>query len=134
MWETCSNNAYFGDNRFLSKRFTFLTVSSKTYQIAEYIIQWTTIFLAAYQFFFNGLRDLVTSIWSQNEASYMFRIVLSPENINLILQPVLFSTWIMVVVESLYARRQADMEKDAERVGYSSGQLDAPGEEVHART
>ena len=94
-------------HRFLSKRFTFLTVSSKTYQIAEYIIQWTTIFLAAYQFFFNGLRDLVTSIWSQNEASYMFRIVLSPENINLILQPVLFSTWIMVVVESLYARRQA---------------------------
>ena len=94
-------------HRFLSKRFTFLIVSSKTYQIAEYIIQWTTIFLAAYQFFFNGLRDLVTSIWSQNEASYMFRIVLSPENINLILQPVLFSTWIMVVVESLYARRQA---------------------------
>ena len=56
-------------HRFLSKHFTFLTVSSKTYQIAEYIIQWTTIFLAAYQFFFNGLRDLVTSIWSQNEAS-----------------------------------------------------------------
>ena len=94
-------------HRFLSKHFTFLTVSSKTYQIAEYIIQWTTIFLAAYQFFFNGLRDLVTSIWSQNEASYMFRIVLSPDNVNLILQPVLFSTWIMVVVESLYARRQA---------------------------
>ena len=94
-------------HRFLSKHFTFLTVSSKTYQIAEYIIQWTTIFLAAYQFFFNGLRDLVTSIWSQNEASYMFRIVLSPDHVNLILQPVLFSTWIMVVVESLYARRQA---------------------------
>ena len=94
-------------HRFLSKHFTFLTVSSKTYQIAEYIIQWTTIFLAAYQFFFNGLRDLVTSIWSHNEASYMFRIVLSPDHVNLILQPVLFSTWIMVVVESLYARRQA---------------------------
>lgn len=108
-------------HRFLSKRFTFLTVSSKTYQIAEYIIQWTTIFLAAYQFFFNGLRDLVTSIWSQNEASYMFRIVLSPDNVNLILQPVLFSTWIMVVVESLYARRLASIEKDAERGGTCLG-------------
>ena len=108
-------------HRFLSKHFTFLTVSSKTYQIAEYIIQWTNIFLAAYQFFFNGLRDLVTSIWSQNEASYMFKIVLSPENINLILQPVLFSTWIMVVIESLYARRLASIEKDAERGGACLG-------------
>lgn len=120
-------------HRAVSKRFPSLRVSAKTYQIAEYIIQWTTIFLAVYQFFFNGLRELVTSIWSQTEASYMFKIVLAPENINLILQPVLFSTWIMVVVESLNARRQANMEKDAERAEYSSGQLDTPGKEVHAR-
>lgn len=107
-------------HRFLSKHFTFLTVSSKTYQIAEYIIQWTTIFLAAYQFFFNGLRDLVTSMWSKNEASYMFKIVLSPENINLILQPVLFSTWIMVVVESLYFRHRLSQKETVQRQAESA--------------
>lgn len=70
---------------------------------------------------------------SQNEASYMFKIVLSPENINLILQPVLFSTWIMVVVESLYARRLASIEKDAERGGeHALDQLHSPDTELHA--
>lgn len=97
-------------HRFLSKHFTFLTVSSKTYQIAEYIIQWTTIFLAAYQFFFNGLSDFIASESGNANASYMFTILLSPDNINLILQPVLFSTWVMVVIERLhFQHRQSRM-------------------------
>lgn len=77
-------------------------MSEETFQVAEYVIQWMTLFLAIYQFFFNGLSDFIASESGNANASYMFTILLSPDNINLILQPVLFSTWVMVVIERLH--------------------------------
>lgn len=108
-------------HRATIRRFPRLEVSEETFQVAEYVIQWMTLFLAIYQFFFNGLSDFIASESGNANASYMFTILLSPDNINLILQPVLFSTWIMVVIESLYARRLASIEKDAERGGACLG-------------
>ena len=52
--------------------------------------------------FFNGLSDFIASESGNANASYMFTSLLSPDNINLILQPVLFSTWVMVVIERLH--------------------------------
>ena len=89
-------------------------MSEETFQVAEYVIQWMTLFLAIYQFFFNGLSDLITSESGNANASYMFTILLSPDNINLILQPVLFSTWVMVVIERLHFRHRRSQKAIAQ--------------------
>ncbi|WP_448753572.1 SA1002 family membrane protein [Actinomyces sp.] len=93
-------------HRATIRRFPRLEVSEETFQVAEYVIQWMTLFLAIYQFFFNGLSDFIASESGNANASYMFTILLSPDNINLILQPVLFSTWVMVVIERLHFRHR----------------------------
>ncbi|MBB4071743.1 SA1002 family membrane protein [Canibacter oris] len=79
-------------------------LNEEGYEIGEYFIQWITIYLAVYQFFFDGLQDLIALAVTAETAKEVFDIALSPRNINLIAQPVLISTWILVVMEKLRLR------------------------------
>lgn len=92
--------------RFFGRHLPLWTLNEEGYEIGEYFIQWITIYLAVYQFFFEGLRDLMSLLLTSEELSETFSIVLSPRNINLVLQPVLISTWITVVMEKLRLRHQ----------------------------
>lgn len=79
-------------------------LTEEGYEIGEYFIQWITIYLAVYQFFFDGLQDLLGLLIAVDTAKEAFNIVLSPRNVNLVMQPVLISTWILVVMEKLRLR------------------------------
>lgn len=83
-----------------------LRLSGDDYEISEYFIQWMTIYLAVYQFFFDGMRSIVVLIDGAKTADEAFAIILNPSNINLVIQPLLISTWIVIVMEKLRARQE----------------------------
>lgn len=79
-------------------------LNEESYEIGEYFIQWITIYVAVYQFFFDGLHDIVSLLSTAETAKEIFNIALSPRNVNLVAQPILISTWILVVMEKLRLR------------------------------
>lgn len=82
----------------------WLSMNGEEYQIFEYFIQWTTIFCVVYQCFFDGFATLAQ--WSgATSAQEIFQIALSPDNLNLVLQPLLISSWILVVLERTSSER-----------------------------
>ena len=96
---------------FLRKRmeghWLWLSMNDEEYQIFEYFIQWTTIFCVVYQCFFDGFATLAQ--WSgATSAQEVFRIALSPNNLNLVIQPLLISSWILVVLERTGSERHGD--------------------------
>lgn len=86
----------------LDDRWHWLLMGDDEYQIFEYFIQWLTIFCVVYQCIFEGFADLGTSV----DVRQAFEIALAPDNINLVLQPLLLSSWITVVMER-FARKNA---------------------------
>ncbi|RRC94964.1 SA1002 family membrane protein [Schaalia canis] len=90
-----------------------LRLSGDDYEISEYFIQWMTIYLAVYQFFFDGMRSIVVLIDGELTAEETFDIILNPANVNLVIQPLLISTWIVIVMEKLRARHHEKHEQSA---------------------
>lgn len=85
----------------------WLSMNAEEYQIFEYFIQWTTIFCVVYQCFFDGFATLAQ--WSgATSAQEVFEIALSPDNLNLVLQPLLISSWILVVLERTSSEHSRD--------------------------
>lgn len=91
----------------ITRRFPRFALQDDDYDILEYLIQWMTIFLAVYQFMFDGLRDAFTFLEDSRTAREFFSIALSPQNINLVVQPLLISSWITIAMEKLHARNTA---------------------------
>lgn len=91
---------------FLRKRFKFLQLEQDDFDIIEYFIQWMTIFLAVYQFIFTGLESAIQFIESAQSAERFFNILLNPQNINLVMQPILISSWMTIGIEKLRGRQE----------------------------
>lgn len=101
--------------RRVLRRFPLLSLDGDDYEICEYFIQWMTIYLAVYQFFFDGLNRFVELLSTAQDAAQVFDVFLTPTNINLVLQPLLITTWIVVVMEKLRARHlEADSAETAQ--------------------
>ncbi|AZA11651.1 SA1002 family membrane protein [Corynebacterium gerontici] len=85
----------------LLKRRLLFHFNADEYVINEYLIQWSTIYLAVYQFMFDGIKDVAKELVASETSQQIFNIVLSPENINLAVQPLLICSWIALVMERL---------------------------------
>lgn len=103
------------------RRFPRFALQDDDYDILEYLIQWMTIFLAVYQFMFDGLRDAFSFLEDSHTAREFFSIALSPQNINLVVQPLLISSWITVAMEKLHARN-AEAHLTLEQEAAAEGQ------------
>lgn len=90
----------------LLQKFSFLRLSDEEYIIFEYFIQWVTIYVVVYQFMFDGVVNLAKLIPEINASADAFSVILSPGNINMVLQPLLITTWILVVMEKLHFEKQ----------------------------
>lgn len=93
----------------LLKRHALFQLGSDEYQIFEYFIQWVTIYLVVYQCFFEGFRSFVT--WYEmgdTTLKSIFEVALTPTNLNLVIQPLLIASWVLVVLERF--ARQNDPE------------------------
>lgn len=91
----------------------WFTLGDDEYQIIEYFIQWITIYLVIYQSFFDGLSSLV--MLAQQDATTIqevFSIALAPQNLNLVLQPMLISSWVLVVLERFARRNKPRAKKE----------------------
>lgn len=94
------------------KKFTFLQLDVEEYEICEYYIQWVTIYVVVYQFLFDGISSIFKILPELNlDHAYMFSVILSPNNINLVIQPLLISTWILVVMEKIKLRTKLEENK-----------------------
>ncbi|WP_336249071.1 SA1002 family membrane protein [Stomatohabitans albus] len=90
---------------FMINRGWLKRLGSEDIEIIEYFIQWSTIYLAVYQFMFDGINQVFSEVIGASTAKDMFQVILTPRNINLAMQPILISTWIAVVIEKLRQRR-----------------------------
>lgn len=97
----------------LRGRLRVFQLSEDEYDIIEYFIQWLTIFLAVYQFMFDGLQSVVVFLDSAQTAQEFFNIVLSPRNINIVVQPLLISGWMTIGIEKLRARQAHHQIKES---------------------
>lgn len=102
----CTAMLQYGLRNVAYRRWWRFRLHEDDYDILEYLIQWMTIFLAVYQFMFDGMREALTFLDGTHSARSFFNIVLSPNNINLVIQPLLISSWVTVAMEKL--RRKAD--------------------------
>lgn len=87
--------------RKLFKKIPKIRLSLKEYEIIEYFIQWTTIFVIVYQFAFDGFVNISKILPELGASAETFSVILSPNNINLILQPLLISTWVLIAMEKI---------------------------------
>ncbi len=94
--------------RPLLRRFPLFQMTLDDYEICEYYIQWSTIFLAVYQFVFQGFTSLSQEIVGATNVAEKFSLVFTPTNINLIVQPLLIASWITVVLEKYRLRLQIE--------------------------
>lgn len=92
--------------RRLLQKVPFLRLTNEEYVIFEYFIQWITIYVVVYQFMFNGVIAVVKLIPEVSISADAFAVLLSPDNINMALQPLLIATWILVVMEKLHFEKQ----------------------------
>lgn len=99
--------------RRILKRFYQLRLSDREAELIEYYIQWITIYVVVYQFAFDGFSNLASHIPELHASPHAFSVILSPQNINLILQPLLITSWITVVVERLARQTAAQRSKIA---------------------
>ena len=86
--------------RALTLRF-HLAADEEVYEIAEYFIQWFTIFLVVYQLYFAEIKEVFEAYLSRSLTNMAFDIALTPENLNIVMQPIAFSTWVVIAVEHM---------------------------------
>ena len=91
---------HYGLRAFLRSISKLFVLENDEISIFEYFIQWTTIYFVVYQCIFEGFASYFA--WAGAGADGIqdiFEILLKPENINLVVQPLLISSWILVVLE-----------------------------------
>lgn len=96
--------------RFLMKRIPKLRLNEEEYEISEYFIQWLTIYVVVYQMLFDTLKSLDKILPQMNNWKNAFEVILSPENINSVMQPLLIATWVAIVIEKLHYRNKMKLE------------------------
>lgn len=101
---------------FLIKHGWIFRFRDDDYVINEYLIQWSTIYLAVYQFMFDGVKNVAEELVASSNTQEIFNIVLSPENINLAVQPLLICSWIALVMERLRFRKGLGVHADEDVV------------------
>lgn len=103
---------HLGLRRRVIERWSVLALGEEETDIVEYFIQWMTIYLAVYQFMFEGLQQVYGLLTDAADARAFFSIVLSPRNINLVVQPLLISAWMTVAMEKLRRRHLASQPQE----------------------
>lgn len=93
--------------RFMTSRKLIWKLSPEDVEIAEYLVQWSTILLAVYQFVFDNLRAVINLSASADPSEELLELFFSPQHLNLALQPLLIAMWIAIVIEKLSSRRHA---------------------------
>lgn len=93
-----------GAQRWVTRRFPRLTLSQEEFEISEYLIQWLTIYVVVYQMLFDSLKSLGALLPQITNWQASFEVLLSPSNINAVIQPLLIATWVAIVLEKLSAR------------------------------
>ena len=91
---------HYGLRAFLRSISKLFVLENDEISIFEYFIQWTTVYFVVYQCIFEGFASYFA--WAGAGADGIqdiFEILLKPENINLVVQPLLISSWILVVLE-----------------------------------
>lgn len=91
--------------RFMTSRKLIWRLSEEDVEIAEYLVQWSTILLAVYQFVFNNLRHVINLANDADPSEELLQLFFSPQHLNLALQPLLIAMWIAIVIEKLATRR-----------------------------
>lgn len=91
--------------RFMTSRKLIWKLSPEDVEIAEYLVQWSTILLAVYQFVFDNLREVINLGSEADPTQELLELFFSPQHLNLALQPLLIAVWIAIVIEKLNTRR-----------------------------
>lgn len=91
--------------RFMTSRKLIWKLSPDDVEIAEYLVQWSTILLAVYQFVFDNLREVINLGREADPTRELLELFFSPQHLNLALQPLLIAMWIAIVIEKLSTRR-----------------------------
>lgn len=107
--------------RLPSKVQTLLHMSDEDYVICEYYIQWVTFYLVVYQIVFNGFSSVLKALLENQSIEHYFSVILSPSNINLVMQPVLIASWVAVVMEKIHHARTKTVEDGDDPADTSSG-------------
>lgn len=89
---------------FFLGKFPILRLDIEEYEIFEYFIQWMTIYLVIYQFLFEGLKELTQALSDTKTVNNIFSVILFPDNINIVMQPLIIATWIVIVMEKIKLR------------------------------
>ncbi|MFW0110854.1 SA1002 family membrane protein [Rothia sp. P5766] len=92
------------------ERFPRHSPDMKEIEISEYFIQWLTIYLAVYQFIFDGLKNAFSFVDTPENTAAFFNIALTPQNINLVLQPLLIASWITLVISKIRLQRKHEAD------------------------
>ena len=109
---------HYGLRAFLRSISKLFVLEDDEISIFEYFIQWTTIYFVVYQCIFEGFASYFA--WAGAGADGIqdiFEILLKPENINLVVQPLLISSWILVVLERFARQNKAKRSDIAEETG-----------------
>ena len=88
--------------RALTLRF-HLAADEEVYEIAEYFIQWFTIFLVVYQLYFAEIKEVFEAYLSRSLTNMAFDIALTPENLNIVMQPIAFSSSFRLMTSPLFS-------------------------------
>ena len=96
-------------------------MSDEDYVICEYYIQWVTFYLVVYQIVFNGFSSVLKALLENQSIEHYFSVILSPSNINLVMQPVLIASWVAVVMEKIHHARTKTVEDGDDPADTSSG-------------
>ena len=107
---------HYGLRAALSRVFPVFWLEDDEISIFEYFIQWLTIYFVVYQCIFEGFAAYFAWASAGGEGIQdVFEILLKPENINLVVQPLLISSWILVVLERFAHQNKGRSEKMVER-------------------
>ena len=90
---------HYGLRALLARVLKVFWLEDDEISIFEYFIQWLTIYFVVYQCIFEGVASYFAWAGGAEGIQDIFEILLKPEHINLVAQPLLISSWILVVLE-----------------------------------
>ncbi|APT84166.1 SA1002 family membrane protein [Corynebacterium aquilae] len=98
-------------HRHLTRIWPALQPSEEETEMAEYVIQWSTIYLTVYQLLFQTLSDSARALADSEGIKVIIDTALNPNNINLIIMPLLFSVWMALAIEKLHKNFPTNSEE-----------------------
>ncbi len=99
--------------RVVIERIGFLRLTQEEHEISEYFIQWMTIYVVVYQLLFDALKSIGNILPQITDWQDAFEVILSPQNINAVSQPLLIAMWIAIVLEKLAQKHQASRAQES---------------------